>query len=140
MNKISATTLRDEIISKALDFMNTNIKESITLKDICDQVYTSRRSLIYAFTETFGIGPITYLKRQRLNNVRRVLLKANPQSTKVENIAYEWGFLHLGNFASDYQKMFGEKPSQTLRNITTSSGDLSRNCTKNNTKAVSIAG
>jgi len=26
-----------------------------------------------------------------------------------------WGFTHLGFFARDYKKMFGELPSETLR-------------------------
>ncbi|MCZ0400693.1 hypothetical protein OZI03_24655, partial [Escherichia coli] len=26
----------------------------------------------------------------------------------------QWGFWHLGQFATDYQRLFNEKPSETL--------------------------
>jgi len=33
----------------------------------------------------------------------------------VTEVATRWGFLHFGRFAGDYQKQFGEKPSETLQ-------------------------
>ena len=35
--------------------------------------------------------------------------------TKVQDIAARWGFWHLGHFVTDYRRMFGELPSQTLQ-------------------------
>ncbi|MGK7938928.1 MAG: helix-turn-helix domain-containing protein [Crocosphaera sp.] len=52
---------------------------------------------------------------QRLNGIRRALLLADPKINTVKNIAYNWGFWHLGHFSVDYKKMFGETPAQTLR-------------------------
>jgi AraC family ethanolamine operon transcriptional activator len=33
----------------------------------------------------------------------------------VNETAQSWGFFHLGQFAADYSKLFGELPSQTLK-------------------------
>ncbi|MCK5375915.1 MAG: helix-turn-helix domain-containing protein, partial [Acidobacteria bacterium] len=33
----------------------------------------------------------------------------------VTDVANNWGFWHMGQFAADYRKMFGELPSQTLQ-------------------------
>jgi hypothetical protein len=33
----------------------------------------------------------------------------------IKAVAIEHGFLELGRFAGEYQKLFGEKPSQTLK-------------------------
>ena len=33
---------------------------------------------------------------------------------KVADVANEWGFWHMGGFAADYRKLFGELPSTTL--------------------------
>jgi AraC-like DNA-binding protein len=46
--------------------------------------------------------------------VRKELLEG-PEPDDVTRIAERWGFTHLGRFASNYQKIFGEKPSQTLK-------------------------
>ena len=56
---------------------------------------------------------MAYLKRLRLEEVRRLLL-ARRDGTSVSRIALDWGFEHLGRFASDYRQAFGETPSQTL--------------------------
>ncbi len=47
--------------------------------------------------------------------VRGQLLTARDEGKTVTVIATEYGFFHLGQFAVDYRKMFGESPSETLR-------------------------
>jgi AraC family transcriptional regulator, ethanolamine operon transcriptional activator len=46
--------------------------------------------------------------------IRRELLDG-AEDDDVTRVAARWGFTHLGRFASSYQKIFGEKPSHTLR-------------------------
>ncbi|GHU15365.1 hypothetical protein AGMMS50225_28560 [Betaproteobacteria bacterium] len=38
-----------------------------------------------------------------------------PALDTVGDIAARWGFWHLSHFAADYKEMFGELPSDTLR-------------------------
>lgn len=33
----------------------------------------------------------------------------------VTDIAQQWGFSHLGSFATQYRRRFGETPSRTLK-------------------------
>jgi AraC family ethanolamine operon transcriptional activator len=33
----------------------------------------------------------------------------------VHEIARRWGFWHIGEFAADYRRLFGELPSQTFK-------------------------
>ena len=47
--------------------------------------------------------------------VRDRLLTARDEGKTVTVIAKQHGFLHLGQFAIEYRKMFGESPSETLR-------------------------
>ena len=64
-----------------------------------------------AFREHFGVTPKTYLRAFRLNCVRKDLLVAAPK-TPIADVANRWGFWHIGQFASDYRRQFGELPSQ----------------------------
>ncbi|MFM7314815.1 MAG: helix-turn-helix domain-containing protein [Cyanobium sp.] len=87
----------------------------ITLNDLCQVAHVSRRSLIQGFREHLGMGPMRYLKLQRLHGARRTLLRADPWELTVTEVAGDHGFLNAGHFARDYQHLFGERPSDTLR-------------------------
>jgi AraC-like DNA-binding protein len=50
----------------------------------------------------------------RFNGARRDLRVGDPRITSVKAIALHWGFLHLGRFAVNYRRWFGESPSATL--------------------------
>jgi transcriptional regulator GlxA family with amidase domain len=54
------------------------------------------------------------LRRVRLAQARADLEAPGP-NTSVTNVAYDCGFSHLGRFAQEYARRFGESPSETLR-------------------------
>jgi AraC-like DNA-binding protein len=95
-------------------YMREHIDDTITLLDLSRACGMRSRSLINAFEAIVGFSPMDYLKRLRLTAVRSSLARADARSTKVIEVAMEWGFWHMGHFARDYRVMFGELPSQTL--------------------------
>lgn len=105
---------RIELVKLAQDWMHRHPELPITLEGLCRQVYVSRRSLIQGFSEHLGMGPMAYLKLQRLHAVRRLLLAADPQQTSVATVASRFGFLSAGHFSRDYRRLFGELPSHSL--------------------------
>ena len=74
----------------------------------------SRRTLRRGFRERFRTSPKAYLQAQRLIGVRR-RLRSTGDTTPISDIANEWGFWHMGQFAADYRRHFGELPSETVR-------------------------
>ena len=105
---------RIELVKVAQEWMHRHPDLPITLEELCRQVYASRRSLIQGFSEHLGMGPMAYLKLQRLHAVRRLLLAADPEQTTVAAVAARFGFLSAGHFSRDYRRLFGELPRQTL--------------------------
>jgi AraC family transcriptional regulator, ethanolamine operon transcriptional activator len=95
-------------------YMRENLTASVTILDLSRFSGMRARSLINAFEAITGLSPMDYLKRLRLSEVRRALLRADRRRTRVINVAMDWGFWHMGHFARDYRAMFGEAPSQTL--------------------------
>jgi AraC family ethanolamine operon transcriptional activator len=87
--------------------------EALTVRDLCRATGASERTLRRAFDEHFGVSPKAYLQARRLHGVRAELRRGSPDA-KVVDVANDWGFWHLGQFASDYRRLFGELPSQTL--------------------------
>jgi AraC family ethanolamine operon transcriptional activator len=105
---------RQQVVDAAKASMRSRIAEPITVADLCRELGVSRRTLQYAFGEVLGINPVAFLRAMRLNGVRRDLRTAQVPGDKVQDIAARWGFWHLGHFVTDYRRMFGELPSQTL--------------------------
>ena len=96
------------------DLMWQNVDALLSLKAISKLTARSPRSVHYAFTSSFGLGPLSYFKILRLNAVRKWL--SNPAQTgAIIDVAAEYGFWHLGHFGTSYKQFFGETPSHTRR-------------------------
>ena len=100
-------------LRRAIAFIEDNAHEAVTIEQVCRAARVSWRTLNYAFREHFGVTPKQYLKAVRLNAVRRALYFAGP-TAKITDVANRWGFWHMGQFAADYRKHFGELPSDRL--------------------------
>ncbi len=111
---ISSPRMRESAMKRALKIIEEMIDDPPTVQDLCRKAGASERLLRYAFLERFGISPKAYLLAIRLNRVRRELRRADPTSTKIVDIANWWGFWHMGQFAANYRRLFGELPSETL--------------------------
>ncbi|KAF1368662.1 HTH-type transcriptional regulator EutR [Yokenella regensburgei] len=102
------------LLARARETVLENMAEPVTVLTLCNQMHVSRRTLQNAFHTILGIGPNAWLKRIRLNAVRRELVSPWSEHCTVKAAAMQWGFWHLGQFATDYQHLFAEKPSATL--------------------------
>jgi AraC family ethanolamine operon transcriptional activator len=107
-------TVRSRASRLALDYIEANADTAPSIKDICRISGVSYRTLNYAFHERFGVSPKQYLQAVRLDRVRRDLRKVGPRG-KINDTANRWGFWHMGQFAADYRRQFGELPSEPLR-------------------------
>jgi len=114
---IFAARKRDRAIKEAEAYIAQFAHEPITVHDVCVAAKVSERTLQYGFLEYFGVTPKAYLTAVRLTGVRRELKNADPHNEMISEIAGRWGFWHMGRFAADYRKQFGELPSQTLTGI-----------------------
>lgn len=89
----------------------------LSVNELCSDAGVSERSLRRLFHDRYGISPKNYLIRTRLNHVRRDLRNYSTVTKKITDIANNQGFWHMGQFAADYRKLFGELPSETPRPI-----------------------
>lgn len=83
--------------------------------EICQQIGVSKRTLATCCIDALGMGPFQYLRLRQMNLTHRALLRADPATTTVTEIATAYAFWELGRFAVAYRMLFGEPPSVTLR-------------------------
>ena len=106
---------RQRIVALARDHVLGHCDRLTTVPDLCGRLHISRRTLQYCFEDVLGISPIQYLRIIRLNGARRALREHHAPSRTVRDIAADWGFWHFSQFSSDYRKLFGKTPSESLR-------------------------
>ena len=102
-------------VRRAEEFIACHADRPITLASLATASGASARALQEGFRRFRDTTPMAYLKWVRLARVHADLEAADPALDSVTEIATRWGFFHLGNFAADYLRRFGERPSETLK-------------------------
>lgn len=106
---------RSRIVKIAEDYALACAGDRLFVTELCRATGVSERSLQYAFKETMGTTPTSYLTRVRLHRVRKALQAATRTSTTISAEALNMGFWHFGEFSRAYRDCFGEPPSATRR-------------------------
>ena len=100
---------RQRIVVKAREYLLAHRDQTVAVPDLCRELFVSRRTLQYCFDDVLGMAPLHYLRILRLNGARRDLRRQPDRA--VRDVAADWNFWHLSQFASDYRKLFGHSPS-----------------------------
>ena len=109
-----SSTIAPWQVRRAAEYIEQNWNQPVTIETLSDIAQTSARSLFYLFKRTYGVSPMVFVRRIRLQRAREML--SNPSAdTTVTAVGYSCGFSNLGNFARAYSDAFGELPSGTLR-------------------------
>ncbi|MEM7063798.1 MAG: helix-turn-helix domain-containing protein [Cyanobacteria bacterium P01_B01_bin.77] len=106
---------RHLLVAKAKRVILEHLEKPLTLKQLAQGLESSSSALSYGFQDAFGISPMRYLKVQRLHALRRCLKTSDPTIHNIQALSNQFGFWSAGHFARDYKAMFGELPSETLR-------------------------
>jgi AraC-like DNA-binding protein len=104
-------------LTRAEEHLRAHAGEAVSIADAAEAARLSVRGLQDQFQRWLGISPGQYLRNVRLESARSDLLAARADGVpvRVADIAYRWGFTHLGRFAGYYAEAYGETPGQTLR-------------------------
>jgi len=103
-------------IRRVIDAMRAQPGEAFTVAGLAAIAGVSVRSLQESFRRYVGVPPMTYLRHLRLARVHEHLRHTDPAQCTVTEIAYRYGFTHLGRFAAEYRTRYGIHPRDTLRN------------------------
>ena len=106
------------LVERALSYLDAHdLGEDDTVAHLVEELRCGRRTLELAFRNVLGCSPRQYWMALRLNSVRRYLVRQGAGITVTEAAQRE-GFMHLGRFASQYYRLYGELPSTTLGRAT----------------------
>ncbi|AEC19665.1 AraC family transcriptional regulator [Pusillimonas sp. T7-7] len=116
-NILTARRRAKYTVNRVVDYIKAQLEQHVcpSISTICTDLQLSERTLQYSFGALLDVSPYTYLRYMRLNGVRAALMQPDNDNITITRVASHWHFLHMGRFSKDYQRMFGELPSTTLR-------------------------
>ena len=111
------STQRSEnsILKSARELLQDSLDDDLKITETAKALGVSQRTLEYTFKQNLGMTSKTYLQILRLYKIHDILRMADPSTTKVSDVALNYAFFHMGHFAAEYKKLFGESPTETLR-------------------------
>lgn len=111
-NRTTANT-RKRIVQRAIENIGSPFASDLTIPELAKQTFCSVRTLEYSFNAVLAMSPSLYIKKQKLNKVREVLL--TDKKSSIKEIFNAMKIKNHGRFSSDYKHMFGELPSHTKK-------------------------
>lgn len=101
-------------VARARAFIDEHIAEALTVSDVARATFVSVRALQAGFREELGISPKQYMSAMRLERAFHDL-QASDGTVQVQEVAFRWGYAHMGRFSQQFRERFGVLPSVIAR-------------------------
>lgn len=93
-----------------VDYIRAHLTEKISVDTLCRKACMSKSSFFRAFRDVFGLSPVEYIIRERINLAKRLLIDPDP-ATSVSDVGYRVGFNNLHYFSRLFKLLEGITPS-----------------------------
>lgn len=100
--------------STTIDYIQNNLNEISSVRQVSEFLHIPERTLRYHFERKYNMSPKDFIQKLRLNAVKK-RLSADTENSIIYKIASEFNFWHMGQFTRDYKCLFGELPSETIK-------------------------
>jgi transcriptional regulator GlxA family with amidase domain len=99
-------------LRRAHDHADRCYATSVTLEDLASIACMSKYHFLRLFRESYGITPMEYVSRRRIERAQDLLRATNLTVTEV---CFAVGFSSLGSFSSRFRALVGESASDFQR-------------------------
>ncbi len=98
-----------ERIKKAVDFIEENLTEKLTIEMISEKAYFSKYHFIRVFTATTGETVGNYLRRRRISRSSKQLINT---SRSILDIAFNYQFESQEAYTRSFKKVYNTSPGR----------------------------
>ena len=113
IHRVTTSNIEDDIIKQAINYINKNLSNELSIETIANALYCSKMSLNRNFRKIMGCTVWEYVVRRRIFSSRqRLFLSGNV------NEAYsKSGFNDYSSFFRAYKKVIGIGPCEDLKKL-----------------------
>ena len=95
------------VMSKAVEYINSNIERNITIYEICSEIHMSKYHFCRQFKKTTGTTVMKYILKTRIVMAKNMLLNENLSITEISN---RCGFSSVSYFSRVFKDETGVSP------------------------------
>ncbi len=109
LEKCNLATQKEEqsTIEKAVEFLNVNYKESLTLEKLSNKFGYTPNYFVKKFKSATGFTPINYLTEKKIEEAKKLLEFTD---LSVLSVMKEVGFIDASHFSKAFKKTYGYSP------------------------------
>jgi LacI family transcriptional regulator len=100
--------VEDSLVADGLAFLNSNLANSIDVRDLLEHLLVSRRSLERRFRAALGRTPAQELARLRVDRARQLL---EATDLRVSDICRQSGFANSARLSEAFARLLGTSPA-----------------------------
>ncbi len=102
----------NSVIADALEIMSANLEDTLSIREVADQIPTSARHLERCCRELLGMSPIQVYRYLQLGRAQQLLTQTDISITEV---SVATGFNSTSKMAKWYRRKYGELPNHARK-------------------------
>jgi len=99
----------DSFVNKAVEYINTNLQENLSVSKLCEEFHISKNYLYKAFRNNLGTTVTEYINEQRIQQAKKLLEQSH---NSVYQIGEMVGIYNYTYFCQLFKKLIGMTPTQ----------------------------
>ena len=107
MSKVNFSRSDLEQVRQAALYMNETLDSHLTIEELAKKMKIPEKKFKAVFKQVYGMGIYSYLRHQRMEVAKKMLLSGVSIDTIVTGI----GFVNKSNFSKAFRKAFQDTPS-----------------------------
>ena len=112
ISAVSGNSVVNPAVIKAVDYINANYTDEITLEELCETAGVSKQHLCRLFRSALNSRPMEYIAKRRIQAAKELL---SDTDKTIDEISEETGFCTGSYFCKLFRRYEGMTPSQFRR-------------------------
>ncbi|OBP16776.1 hypothetical protein A5320_05230 [Rheinheimera sp. SA_1] len=102
------------LVEKTCLYIQQHLEQPLTLSSISKAMNTNRNSLAKAFKKELNIGVSAWLRAQRMQKARQLLVDT---TLSIQEISARLGYPLQANFSTSFKSLFNQTPKQIRQDL-----------------------